>query len=407
MLSHPAFSATCSGPAYKGPPPERVPRPCPAQTINEEEAQALAAYGVDINDSHLDGYKYTADLPTQFRRPCGDVWEGAVREFYGHDVMICESIETWNNPEFLFEAREGIAYWTINAPPNNYFTHCVTSGMIDGARILGQTTDFRLCVMTGTGNMFCGGGDPRGFQESQRAAGVVAGDAGDWHPENPQGPHIACYGQYMDPLKNNIDSAIKGSNHFYSWNHLSVFSIILKNGSSMGGALGILAGGDYVVAVKRAYAVLSEVRLGVIPAVVSPHVIRAVGTANAKQIFCTAENLTALRAMEVGLVQKVVAHEREFAPCVKELAERLQALAPGAVRTAKKIILGTVNAPSSMRLFDYVVQEYAKVRKTDECREGMELLASRKIPAWDKHIDVKEYVEVKKKKEKDEEGKKG
>merc|ERR1719266_203624 len=201
----------------------------------------------------------------------------------------------------------------------------------------------------------------------------------------------------MDPLKQNIESATKGSNHFYSWNHLSAFSIILKNGSSMGGALGILAGGDYVVTVKRAFSVLSEVRLGVIPAVVSPHVIRAVGAANAKQIFVTAENLTAARALEVGLVQRIVVHEREFAPIVKEIAERIQPLAPGAVRAAKRIIMQTVNAPSSMRLFNFVVAEYAKCRKTEECKEGMELLAHRKIPAWDKVIDVKEYVEKKKK----------
>merc|ERR1712150_426139 len=170
-------------------------------------------------------------------------------------------------------------------------------------------------------------------------------------------------------------------------------------GSSMGGALGILAGGDYVISVKRAFSVLSEVRLGVIPAVVSPHVIRAVGAANAKQIFVTAENLTAARALEVGLVQQVVVHEREFAPIVKDIAEKLQPLAPGAVRAAKKIIMSTVNTHSSMRLFNYVVAEYAKCRKTDECKEGMELLAHRKIPAWDKPIDVKEYVEQKKKKE--------
>merc|ERR1712039_696599 len=211
-----------------------------------------------------------------------------------------------------------------NAPPNNYFTFLVTSGLVDGARIVKYNPNVRMVVLTGTGNMFCGGGDPRSFQESQKQAGVISGDAGDWHPDNPYGPHIVSYADYMDALKNNIENATRGSQHFYMWNHLSVFSIILKNGSSMGGALGILAGGDYVVTVKRAFSVLSEVRLGVIPAVVSPHVIRAVGAANAKQIFVTAENLTAARGLEVGLIQQVVMHDREFAPIVKEIAEKLQ-----------------------------------------------------------------------------------
>merc|ERR1719210_1677407 len=118
--------------------------------------------------------------------------------------------------------------------------------MIDGARLVRYDPTIRMVVLTGVGNMFCGGGDPRGFQESQRQAGVISGDAGDWHPDNPWGPHIVAYADYMDPLKNNIETATRGSNHFYAWNHLPCFSIICKNGSSMGGALGILAGGDYV-----------------------------------------------------------------------------------------------------------------------------------------------------------------
>merc|ERR1712048_1076589 len=100
------------------------------------------------------------------------------------------------------------------------------------------------------------------------------------------------------------------------------------NGSAMGGALGILAGADLVVAVRSAFAVLSEVRLGVIPAVVSPHVIRSVGTANAKRIFAIAENLNMAKAMEIGLVQRVVQKKDEFSAIVKEVSEKIQAVAP-------------------------------------------------------------------------------
>merc|ERR550537_1997659 len=89
----------------------------------------------------------------------------------------------------------------------------------------------------------------------------------------------------------NVQGAIVGAYMFYSWATIPQFSICCKHGSSMGGALGILAASDYVVAVKTAFAVLSEVRLGVIPAVVSNHVIRAVGPSNACRIFATAENL--------------------------------------------------------------------------------------------------------------------
>merc|ERR1719323_743568 len=85
----------------------------------------------------------------------------------------------------------------------------------------------------------------------------------------------------------NLRGAIQGAGMFYRWATIPQFSIACMNGSAMGGALGLLAGSDFVVAVKSAFAVLSEVRLGVIPAVVSPHVIRAVGVVNAKRIFAT------------------------------------------------------------------------------------------------------------------------
>merc|ERR1719436_1132816 len=103
------------------------------------------------------------------------------------------------------------------------------------------------------------------------------------------------------------------------------------NGSSMGGAVGYMSCCDYVVAVKTARMTLSEVKLGVIPAVVSTHVIRTIGTANSKRLFCTAENYTMDGAKEIGIVHRIVNNITEFPAVVKEVAGRIQAVAPRAL----------------------------------------------------------------------------
>merc|ERR1712107_59947 len=116
----------------------------------------------------------------------------------------------------------------------------------------------------------------------------------------------------------------------------------MGNGSAMGGGVGLVCVCDMVVAVRTAHATLSEVKLGVIPAVISPHVIRTIGTANAKRLFCTAENANMQTAMEIGLVQRIVNDVSEFPAVIKEIATKVQACSPGAVASAKQVILNTL-----------------------------------------------------------------
>merc|ERR1719497_247922 len=92
---------------------------------------------------------------------------------------------------------------------------------------------------------------------------------------------------------------------------LPQFTICLANGSAMGGGIGVVCCCDYVIAVKKAYFVLSEVKIGVIPATISPYVIAKIGTSNAKRFFCEAENISASKAQEYGMVNEVVENMKE------------------------------------------------------------------------------------------------
>merc|ERR1712048_307660 len=128
----------------------------------------------------------------------------------------------------------------------------------------------------------------------------------------------------------------------------------------MGGGVGLLCCCDMVVAVRTAHATLSEVKLGVIPAVISPHVIRAIGVANAKRLFCTAESCSAQVAMEMGLLQRTVSDASEFPSVIKEVAERIQQCAPSALAATKRLMLDTLFQHASDPMLGYVSDEYLR-----------------------------------------------
>lgn len=433
--------------------PEHEASPC--GRVCQKEFEALQAYGVDLTDRiHQQGL--TRELEEE-RSQCLKPWVKSMMEQMEWDQIPfqqCNSAETWNNSDFLFEVREGIAYCTLNdVGNNNSFSGPIVSGFLDAAKIMRSRPDIRVAVLTGNGRMFCAGGDPRGFQAEQRAAGVIGAAAsggerskvkrppqtsheaaaesrdvkaeqeredeaganacqlkgehgvkfsGKWPPRGgageswesmpqggPPGPYISTFFEQQGKDAN-IKSGFRAAWHFFAWASIPQFSICCQNGSAMGGALGILGGSDYVVCVKTAFSVLSEVRLGVIPAVVSPHVIRCVGASNAKRIFVQAENLNAVKALDIGLIQRIVAHEREFPGVVKELVDKIQMTNSNAVRWAKAAIFSQLNQPMSEAMIEWGTAEYVRIRKTEECNIGIESVNERKTTPWEgKKIDCK------------------
>merc|ERR1711994_573889 len=108
---------------------------------------------------------------------------------------------------------------------------------------------------------------------------------------------------------------------------------------------------------------------GVIPAVISPHVIRTIGAANAKKLFVTAENCTMQQAKSYGMVQRIVNDTSEFPAAVREIAQKIQACAPGAVSAAKKCVLNCMNQPTSESLLSYTASEYARTRRARSAKK--------------------------------------
>jgi len=359
----------------------------------EREKAALKEFGVDLGKDHLEGYKYKPDRVDKDANLVQKPWDRPMLDQLGPEsVAKCESVETWDNPEFLIEIREGIAYCTLNRPEaNNAMNDGIGGGIHDACRILAQRPDVRIAVFTGNGRMFCAGGDPKSFQAAQAQAGAISGGPAAQGP--PPGPAIALAGKMI--TEGNKLSAQGFARDMYAMSTLPQFTICCMNGSAMGGGFGLVCACDYVIATKQAHATLSEVKLGVIPAVISPHVSRTIGTANCKRLFCTAENANMQTAVEIGLVHKIVDHPREFPAAIKEMAAKIQLLAPGAVGATKQVLLNCLNQSITTNLIDYTAKEYLRVRRGKECEEGMEALRNKQKPKWvQKPIDVREKDEA-------------
>eukprot|EP00427_Karlodinium_veneficum_P016971 CAMPEP_0169132064 /NCGR_PEP_ID=MMETSP1015-20121227/38591_1 /TAXON_ID=342587 /ORGANISM="Karlodinium micrum, Strain CCMP2283" /LENGTH=339 /DNA_ID=CAMNT_0009196387 /DNA_START=179 /DNA_END=1198 /DNA_ORIENTATION=+ len=337
--------------------------------------------GVNLADNHMDGYllKSVKEEQNMVTKP----WEFKVEET---DRVKAYDVDenSWKNPEFLFEIVGTVAYMTLNRPDaNNALNKWIDQGMTDACRILRRRTDVRVAVLQANGRMFCAGGDPKAFQAAQG----ISYDVVDKNAP-PPGPSIVAQAQAAE---NNRISAKFFAKVLYDFSVLPQYTICLIQGSCMGGGVGFASLADYSIAVKNAQFVLSEVRLGVIPATISPHVIGRIGAGNAKYWFATAAPWKAPQAMEKGMIHQVVDKKEDFYPIVKELCAQIQGIAPGSIARSKKNLAVIYNSPMSKGLMEYTVQGYVDARQGEEAVAGMKAATEKKKPHWvDNVISPKE-----------------
>ena len=152
------------------------------------------------------------------------------------------------------------------------------------------------------------------------------------------------------------------------------------NGTAIGGGVGLVSCCDIVVAVERAKFAFSEVRLGLVPAVISPFVLRKIGEGNARHLFLTGERFNAAEALRIGLVQHVVSEE-EVDEVVAERVGMLLNGAPEAQANAKEL-LRTVGRLPLEEQRRYTAEMLAGCRTATEGREGMGPFLEKRNPDW-------------------------
>lgn len=152
-------------------------------------------------------------------------------------------------------------------------------------------------------------------------------------------------------------------------------------GDVYAGGVGLVAACDIAVAVDSAGFCLSEVRLGLIPATISPYVIRAMGMSAARRYFLTAERFSAAQAHGMGLLHEVVSADALQAT-VDGITKALTSAGPQAVRQAKRLVRDVGGAPIDAALIADTAARIADIRASDEGREGVRAFLDKRAPGW-------------------------
>jgi methylglutaconyl-CoA hydratase len=152
------------------------------------------------------------------------------------------------------------------------------------------------------------------------------------------------------------------------------------NGTAMGGGLGLLAACDIVIAAASARFAFSEVKLGIAPAVISPYVLRKIGSSWARRLFVTGERFTPVLAREIGLVHSVVAPE-DLDTAVAATIQELLSGGPQALRACKMLArdVGRLDHETAQMI---TADTIARLRVSQEGQEGLQAFLAKRKPAW-------------------------
>lgn len=158
-------------------------------------------------------------------------------------------------------------------------------------------------------------------------------------------------------------------------------TIARVQGDVYAGGMGLVAACDMAVCVDSANFCLSEVRIGLVPATISPYVIRAMGTRAAHRWFLTAERFGAAEAYRIGFVHEVVP-AGELDPKVAAMAQALVTAGPAAVKACKRLVHEVAGQEITPALVQRTVEGIADIRASDEGKEGVRAFLEKRKPNW-------------------------
>jgi len=184
-------------------------------------------------------------------------------------------------------------------------------------------------------------------------------------------------------LDENVDDALALAELMKTLNELPKPTIALVQGPAFGGGVGLVAACDIAIASTRASFCLSETRLGLIPAVISPYLMAAIGPRAARRYFLTAERISAEDALRLGLVHQLTG-EDELQDVGDQLCRQLLQNGPHAIAAAKQLIGEVSGRPVDKELIEITAERIAAIRATEEGREGVSAFLAKRRPNWNK-----------------------
>jgi methylglutaconyl-CoA hydratase len=246
-----------------------------------------------------------------------------------------------------------LATVTLNRPDvRNAFNEATIAEIALAFDELGRNDEVRAIVLAANGPAFCAGADLNWMKKM----------AGYSDAEN-----LADAGKLADMLRTI---------------YLCPKPVVAKvQGDCYAGGMGLVAACDIAVSVDAANYCLSEVKLGLIPATISPYVIKAMGENAARRYFLTAERFSAAEAHRIGFVHEVVAAEALDAT-VAGIVKALVTNSPNAVKHAKVLVRDIVGKDVTNALLQDTAERIAQIRASQEGREGVASFLEKRKPSW-------------------------
>ncbi len=247
----------------------------------------------------------------------------------------------------------GLARVTLNRPEvKNAFNEQLIAEIADAMKTLGRDASVRAIVLAGAGDAFSAGAD---LSWMKRASNFTA-----------------------DENKADARRLAAMLNSIYA-NEKPVVAVV--HGACMGGGVGLASACDIVISSDDAFFALSEVRLGIIPAVISPFVIHAIGSRQARRYFLTGERFDATKAKEIGLAH-MVCLRAQMEATLDGVVKNLLACGPVAQKEAKTLIRVVAGRPVDEAVMEETAGIIARVRATPEGREGVSAFLEKRKANW-------------------------
>ncbi|HEC78855.1 MAG TPA: enoyl-CoA hydratase/isomerase family protein [candidate division WOR-3 bacterium] len=252
----------------------------------------------------------------------------------------------------LYETEDKVARVVLNRPEvHNAFNDIMIQELRMIFDEIAVNKEIRVVVLTGKGKSFCAGADLNWMKR------------------------VKDY-SYEENLKESLDLA----EMLYRIYSSPKPTIARVNGAAIGGGTGLVAVCDIAIAATKAKFSFSEVKLGLIPACISPYVIKKCGEGRCREFFLTGERLTAEKALNAGLIN-AVAELENIDEIINELVGKLISSGPEAIRSCKEL-LRNVAEMSFEKARPYTAEVIARLRISDEGQEGMNAFLEKRKPRW-------------------------
>ncbi|MCP2520467.1 enoyl-CoA hydratase/isomerase family protein [Candidatus Aminicenantes bacterium AC-335-A11] len=252
----------------------------------------------------------------------------------------------------IFEEKNQVAKISLNRPEvHNAFNKIMVEELSFAFNEIAKNSKIRVVILTGEGKSFCAGADLNWMRE------------------------IVNYS-----YDENLEEAMQIAELLYLIYSLPKPTIARVNGTTIGGGTGLMCACDIIIASEKAKFGLSEVKLGLVPAVISPYVIKRIGEASARRYFLTGERLTAEEALKIGLVNTVVSDEKLDSE-VERITNFLLTSGPNAIANCKELLI-KIPGMNLEEAKAYTAKMIADLRISEEGQEGMSAFLEKRKPKW-------------------------